>query len=75
MHRFQDKCTFAFYAEIQDGRPKWRESDFGLKLPVDSSYTLRAKNFVEIALSHRFRDKCFYVSRRNSRWPPKVVGK
>ena len=27
------------------------DSDFCLKLSVDSSYTLRAKNFVEIALS------------------------
>ena len=27
----------AFYAEIQDGRPKWRESDFCEKSPVDSA--------------------------------------
>ena len=25
---FRDKCVFAFYAEIQDGRQKWRENDF-----------------------------------------------
>ena len=23
---FQDKCVLAFYAEIQDGRQKWREN-------------------------------------------------
>ena len=51
-HCFWDKCTFAFYAEIQEGHQKWRESDFCLKLPVDSPYTLRTKNLVEIALSH-----------------------
>ena len=26
--RFRDKHVFAFYAEIQDGRQKWRENDF-----------------------------------------------
>ena len=26
--RFQDKFVFAFNAEIQDGRQKWRENDF-----------------------------------------------
>ena len=28
-HRFHDKCIFEFYAEIQDGRQKWEENDFG----------------------------------------------
>ena len=32
----QDKCHFAFYTEIQDGRQKWLESDFCEKSPVDS---------------------------------------
>ena len=27
-HRFQDECTFALYAEIQEGCQKWRESNF-----------------------------------------------
>ena len=49
--RFRDKLVFAFYAEIQDGRQKWRENDFCKKLPVDSANTLWVKNFVEIALS------------------------
>ena len=26
--RFRDKLVFAFNAEIQDGRQKWRENDF-----------------------------------------------
>ena len=37
---------FCIYAEIQDGCQKWRENDFGGKMPD----TLRIKNFVEIAL-------------------------
>ena len=49
---FQDKCVFAFNAEILDGRQKWREKDFCEKLPVDSADTLWVKIFVEIALSH-----------------------
>ena len=52
----QDKCAFALYAEIQDGCQKWRESDFCEKSPVDSSYTLLVKNFVEIALSCTFSE-------------------
>ena len=45
------KKRFCIYVEIQDGRQKWREIDFCLKLPVDSSYSLRVKNFVEVTLS------------------------
>ena len=26
---FRDKCIFMFYAEIKDGRQKWREKIFG----------------------------------------------
>ena len=47
---FRDKHVFVFYAEIQDVRQKWRENDFWGKSPVESSYTLWVKNFVEIAL-------------------------
>ena len=51
-HRFQDKCVFAFCAEIQDSRPKkLRENDFWEKSPVDCGDTLWVKHFVEIALS------------------------
>ena len=49
---FRDKHVFAFKAEIQDGRQKWRENNFCEKSPADSANTLRVKNFVEIALSH-----------------------
>ena len=31
---------------------KWRENDFWQNIADDSVYTLRVKNFVEIALSH-----------------------
>ena len=42
---------FAFYAEIQDRHPKWRESDFCKMSPVHSADALRVQSFVEIALS------------------------
>ena len=48
-NRFRDKCVFAFYAESQDGRQKWQESNFCENLPVDPAVTLWVKNFVEIA--------------------------
>ena len=44
-------AIFAFHPEIQDGRQKWSEDDFGEKSPVDSAYTLWVQNFVEVALS------------------------
>ena len=64
-HFFRDKCTFAFYTEIQDGCQKWRESSFCSMLPFRGN----------CSISHRFQEKCFYILRRNSRWPPKVAGK
>ena len=48
---FRDKHVFVFNTEIQDGRQKWRENDVCKKSSVDSSDTLRVKNFVEITLS------------------------
>ena len=48
---FRDKHYFAFYAEIQDGRQKWRENDLWKKLLVASAGTLWVKNFVKMALS------------------------
>ena len=41
--RFRDKLVFAFNAEIQDGRQKWRENDFLEKSPVDSEIPCRSK--------------------------------
>ena len=46
-----ERCVFACYAEIQDGRQKWRENDFCDNLPVNSAHTLYIKTFVEIALA------------------------
>ena len=51
LHRFQDKCTFAFYTKIQDGCQKCGESCFCEMLAVYSADTLRVKTFNEIALS------------------------
>ena len=51
-HCFQNKRIFTFYAEIQDGRQKWRENDFGENLAVDSADTLWVQNFIEIAVAH-----------------------
>ena len=61
-HCSQDKCIFLFYAEIQDGRQKWRESNFCKKFPVHSAGTLPVKNLVEIALSRTTDpDKFFFA--------------
>ena len=51
---FRDKHVFVFNAKNEDGRQKWRENNFGEKLPVDCGTvdTLWVKIFVEIALSH-----------------------
>ena len=52
--------VFAFKAEIQDGRQKWRENNFCKKLPTDSADTLRIKNFVKIALSRSVSEICVF---------------
>ena len=41
----------AFYAEVQDGRQRWRENEFCENLPVHSADALWVKNFVEFVLS------------------------
>ena len=50
-HCFRDKCVFAFYAEIQDGRQKWHENDF-CRYPVGQKFRQNS------SISHRFREKC-----------------
>ena len=55
LERFQDKCDFAFYAEIQDGCQKWRESDFCFKSPVGSARQKFRRNH---SISNGFPDKC-----------------
>ena len=34
---FRDECVFTIYGEIQDGRQKWWENNFGEKRPADSA--------------------------------------
>ena len=46
-----------FYAEIQDGRQKWWENNFGGKSPEDFADTYWIKNFIEIALSRSVSEK------------------
>ena len=75
LHHLLDKCVFAFYAEIQDGRQKWQESDFCEKSSVHPADTLRVQNFFQISLSHTVSEMCFCVLRRNLRWPLKMAGK
>ena len=48
---------------IQDGG----ENDFWEKSPVECTYILRVKNFVQITLSHRFRDNTFYAENQDGR--------
>ena len=36
---------------------KWRENDFWQNIADDTVYTLRVKNFVEMAVLHHLRDK------------------
>ena len=40
LHRFQDKCVFAFYADIQYGRQKWWENKFWQKEADNSTHDL-----------------------------------
>ena len=62
MHRFRDKCVFAFYAEIQDGHQKWQQNDFWEKSPVDSATLPGGKKFrPNRCISHRFPDKCVFT--------------
>ena len=78
MQLFADECVFffAFNAEIQDGHQKWRENKFWEKSPVDSADILQVKNFADIVPSHTvIKINAFLCLRRNSRWPPKMVGK
>ena len=47
---------------------------FWENMPVHSGETLWVKNFVEITLSHTISETNAVLC-RNSRWPPKMVGK
>ena len=48
----QDKCIFAFYAEIQDGSQKWRKNDFCKKSPVHSGHPGGRKFRRNLSISH-----------------------
>ena len=72
MYRFQDKCVYVLYAEIQDGQQKWRENDLWEMSPVDSADTLEGQKFRRnCSITHCFRENTFLLLCRNSRWPPK----
>ena len=45
MHSFRDKCVYVFFAEIHDGRQKWRENDLWEISSVDSADTLEGQKF------------------------------
>ena len=72
---------FAFDKEIQDGRPKWQENNFWVKLPVDFADTLRGNKFCQNrSISHCFLDKCvfaFYTEIQDGlqKWPENDLGK
>ena len=53
---------FCVLKKFQDGHQQWQEKDFWEKLANDSVFTLWAKNFGEIALSHTVSEisKIFY---------------
>ena len=53
--------AFSFYAEIQDGRQKWREYEFWEKSPVDCRYHKGQKFRQNRSILHRFRDKCVFA--------------
>ena len=55
-HRYRNKCVFAFYAEIQDGRQIWWEIYFWGNSRIDSVDTLGSKIWLKsfyLALSPR----------------------
>ena len=66
---------FVLYAEIQNGRQKWRESDFWEKSPVESADTPRVKNFVKISLSRTVSEICFCVFLQKFKMAKKNGGK
>ena len=74
---FSINAFFVFYAKIQDSCKKWWENHFWEKSPDDSTDTLGVKKFCRNhSILHLFLDKCiFAILCRNSRWPPKFVGK
>ena len=61
LHRFRDKCVFALYAEIQDGRPKWQDRIFEKRRQLTAD-TLGVENYIKITLSHTVSEiNAFYA--------------
>ena len=73
----RDKCIFASYAEIQDGRQKFQicaKRYVQKKVETDSLYTFGVQKILsKHSISHHFQHKCVIL--KNSRWPPKMAGK
>ena len=71
---FRDIHTFSFSAKIQDGRQKWRKSNFfpfaqdTLVLPCGSKICLKS-----LYLLRFWRYSHFFIFRKNPRWPSKVA--
>ena len=51
-HRFQDECTFALYAEIQEGCQKWQESNFCEKVASRLCIYLVGQKILSKSLYH-----------------------
>ena len=56
-HRFQDKCVFAFYVQIQDGRQMWQENDFCEVASRLCRYPVGQKFHRYRPISHPYQDK------------------
>ena len=61
----QDKCVFAFYAEIQDFRQNGKKTVFGKSCQLPPQIPWEVKNFIEFALSHTVSEinalECFML--------------
>ena len=68
-HHFRDKCVFVFYAEIQDGRQKWRGKPFLKKVTSTLSWyeiTL-SRTVSEINVCLRFTQKFKMAAKRGGK--------
>ena len=73
-HCFRDKCVFAFYVEIQDGRQKWSgENNFWGKSPADCRYPAGQKFCQNHSISHSYREDGHQKWRENDFWEKSPV--
>ena len=69
-HRSRDKCVLTFYAEIHLKAIFVKCCQYTLQIPCGLKITSK------LLYLARFQHNCvFCILRRNSRWPPKMVGK